>query len=74
MKLFQYEDLIMDISEGIVQIMHTEKMTLDDINVGMNTNELLDKLAGVTPLSLKMLSDIAFELGYKPKIMFEKRK
>jgi len=74
-RLIAQEDLIMDVTEGFCKILEEKKLSRSKLAklMGKTKGYISQLLGGKRNLTLRVLSDIAYHLGYNVRIVFRKR-
>jgi transcriptional regulator with XRE-family HTH domain len=73
-RLIAQEDLIMDVTEGFCKILEEEKLSRSKLAglMGKTKGYISQLLGGKRNITLRVMSDIAYHLGYNVKIVFRK--
>jgi transcriptional regulator with XRE-family HTH domain len=74
-RIMAEEDLIMDVTENFCRILEEEKLSRANLaeKMGKTRGYISQLLNGNRNITLRVLSDIAFYLGYSAKLVLRKR-
>lgn len=74
-KSSRQQELIVDVTEAIYEIMARNKMTKADLarESGLSKSRITKLLDGSANMTLRSIADIAYALGVKPKVYLDSR-
>ena len=74
-KFSRQEELIVDVTESIYEIMNRNGMTKADLarKSGLSKSRITKLLDGSANMTLKSIADIAYALGVRPKVYIDSR-